>query len=102
MAEQFEFLILGAPERIRRQGRGWFGVRIEPGSPLGPAALPCDAEYIIVSASGRERSQELLRVARAQGCRALLEVSSAEEAVMAGEWGFDGVVSRSPLESPVP
>ena len=102
MAEQFGFLILNAPERIRQQGRGWFGVRIEPGSALGPATLPPEAECVIVAAAGRERSQELLRLAHAQGCRALLEVSSAEEAVMAGELGFDGVVSRSPLDSPVP
>jgi acyl transferase domain-containing protein len=102
MVEQFGFLILNAPERIRQRGQGWFGVRIEPGSPLGPAALPPDAECVIVAASGRERSQELLRLAHAQGCRALLEVSSAEEAAMAGELGFDGVVTRSPLDSPVP
>jgi acyl transferase domain-containing protein/NAD(P)-dependent dehydrogenase (short-subunit alcohol dehydrogenase family)/acyl carrier protein len=102
MAEQFGFLVLGAPERIRQQRRGWFGVRIEPGSPLDPVGLPPGAECLIVAASGRERSQALLPLAHAQGCRALLEVSSAEEAVMAGELGFDGVVSRSPLDSPVP
>jgi acyl transferase domain-containing protein/NAD(P)-dependent dehydrogenase (short-subunit alcohol dehydrogenase family)/acyl carrier protein len=102
MAEQFGFLILNAPERIRQQGRGWFGVRIEPGSALGPAALPPEAECVIVAAAGREGSPELLRLAHAQGCRALLEVSSAAEAVRAGELGFDGVVSRSPLDSPVP
>jgi acyl transferase domain-containing protein/NAD(P)-dependent dehydrogenase (short-subunit alcohol dehydrogenase family)/acyl carrier protein len=102
MAEQFGFLILNAPERIRQQERGWFGVRIEPGSASGPAALPPAAECVIVAAAGREGSQELLRLAHAQGCRALLEVSSAEEAVMAGELGFDGVVSRSPLDAPVP
>ena len=54
MAEQFGFLILNAPERIRQHGRGFFGVRIEPGSPLGPAALPPEAECVIVSAAGHE------------------------------------------------
>ncbi len=102
MAEQFGFLILNAPERIRQHGRGFFGVRIEPGSPLGPAALPPEAECVIVSAAGRERSQELLLLARAQACSVLLEVSTPEEAAMAGELGFDGVVSHSPLDSPVP
>src|ERR1700722_12375240 len=102
MAEQFGFLILNAPERIRQQGRGFFGVRVESGSPSSPAVLPPEAECVIVSAAGRERLQELLLLARTQACSVLLEVSTPEEAAMAGELGFDGVVSHSPLDSPVP
>ena len=98
MAEQFGFLILNAPERVRRQGGVSFAFRWEA---AGEAAPP-EAGCVIVAAAGRKRAQELLKLARAQSCRALLEVSSSEEAAMAGKLGFDGVVSKVPLESPVP
>jgi acyl transferase domain-containing protein/NAD(P)-dependent dehydrogenase (short-subunit alcohol dehydrogenase family)/acyl carrier protein len=97
MAEQFEFLILNAPERLR-QGRGLFGVRLDSAR----TALPSEAGWVVVRAAERARCEELLRLARAQACRALLEVASPEQAAMAGELGFDGVVAMSPLDSPVP
>ena len=99
MAEQFKFLILNVPEHLRRQARGLFGVRLNH---LDPAALPSEAECVVIRALDRAHCEELLRLARAQSRRALLEVSSPEEAVMAGELGFDGVVAESPLASPIP
>ena len=98
MAEQFGFLILNAPERVRRQGGDLFASRWEAAGEAAPPQAGC----VIVAAAGRKRAQELLKLARAQSCRALLEVSSSEEAAMAGKLGFDGVVSKVPLESPVP
>jgi acyl transferase domain-containing protein/NAD(P)-dependent dehydrogenase (short-subunit alcohol dehydrogenase family)/acyl carrier protein len=98
MPEQFEFLILNAPEHIRRQGRGLFGVMVDSGQ-SGPAS---EAECAIVAATGRKRTKELLKLARAQSRRVLLEVSNAEEAAMAGDLGFDGVVSTTVLVAPVP
>src|ERR1022692_1367119 len=97
MPEQFEFLILNAPERIR-QGASLFGVRLDSGRP----ELASQAECAIVAAAGRKRTKELLKLARAHSRRVLLEVSTVEEAVMAGDLGFDGVVSKTPLASPVP
>src|ERR1022692_1483932 len=97
MPEQFEFLILNAPERIR-QGASLFGVRLDPGQP----ELASEAECVIVAAAARKRTKELLKLARAHSRRVLLEVSTVEEAVMAGDLGFDGVVSKTPLASPVP
>src|ERR1017187_9402507 len=97
MPEQFEFLILNAPERIR-QGASLFGVRLDSGRP----ELASQPECAIIAAAGRKRTKELLKLARAHSRRVLLEVSTAEEAVMAGDLGFDGVVSKTPLASPVP
>ena len=98
MPEQFEFLILNAPERLRQDGRGLFGVRLDSVQ----AALASDAECVIVAAAGRKRTKELLRLARAQSRRVLWEVSTSEDAAMAGDLGFDGVVSKIPLAAPVP
>jgi len=100
MAEQFEFLILNAPEHIRRPERGLFGVRLSAQAPL--EALPSDVACVIVGAASRKRLKDLLRLVRAQARRALLEVSSPEEAALAGNLGFDGVVAKFPLASPVP
>src|ERR1022692_327441 len=97
MPEQFEFLILNAPERIR-QGASLFGVRLDSGRP----ELASEAACAILAAAGRKRTKELLKLARAHSRRVLLEVSTVEEAVMAGDLGFDGVVSKTPLASPVP
>jgi acyl transferase domain-containing protein/NAD(P)-dependent dehydrogenase (short-subunit alcohol dehydrogenase family) len=97
MPEQFEFLILNAPERIR-QGASLFGVRLDPGQP----ELASEAECVIVAAAARKRTKELLKLARAHSRRVLLEISTAEQATMAGDLGFDGVVSKTPLASPVP
>ena len=98
MPEQFEFLILNAPERLRQPGRGLFGVRLN----AGQTAPVSDAECVIVTATGRKRTKELLKLARAQSPRVLLEVSTPEDAALAGDLGFDGVVSKTPLTSPVP
>ncbi len=98
MPEQFEILILNAPERLRQHGRGLFGVRLDPDRP----SLNSEAEYAIIAAGGRKRTKELLKLARAQSRRVLLEVSTAEEAAMAGDLAFDGVVSKIPLAAPVP
>ncbi|HUE23824.1 MAG TPA: SDR family NAD(P)-dependent oxidoreductase [Bryobacteraceae bacterium] len=102
MPEQFEFLVLNAPERLRQHGvssgPGLFGVRLDSGRP----ELASEAECVIVAASGRKRAKELLRLARAQSRRVLLEVATAEEAAMAGDLGFDGVISKTPLASPIP
>jgi acyl transferase domain-containing protein/NAD(P)-dependent dehydrogenase (short-subunit alcohol dehydrogenase family)/acyl carrier protein len=98
MPEQFEFLVLNAPERLRQQGRGLFGVRLDSERP----SLVSKAECTVVAAGGRKRAKELLKLARAQSRRVLLEVSTAEEAAMAADLGFDGVVSMTPLASPVP
>jgi len=104
MAEQFEFLILNAPERFRRRvapsGPGLFGVRLDAGADL--AALPSGIDWVIVGPAGRKRLKDLLRLVRAQSLRALLEVSTPEEAGLAGNLGFDGVVARAPLASPAP
>src|ERR1039457_7299844 len=97
MPEQFEFLILNAPDRLR-QGAGLFGVRLDPARPELAAAAEC----AIVAAAGRKRTKELLKLARAHSRRVLLEVATAEEAAMAGDLGFDGVVSKTPLAAPVP
>src|SRR5579862_4366607 len=96
MPEKFEFLILNAPERIRQRD-GLFAVRLAAGAPLSP-----DAVCVIVAAAGRKRTKELLKQGRSHSQRVLLEVSTPEEAALAGELGFDGVVSRTPLDSPVP
>jgi acyl transferase domain-containing protein/NAD(P)-dependent dehydrogenase (short-subunit alcohol dehydrogenase family)/acyl carrier protein len=98
MPEQFEFLILNAPERLQQHGRGLFGVRLDTVRP----ELASGAECVMVAAAGRKRTKELLRLARAQSRRVLLEISTAEEAAMAGDLGFDGVVSKTPMVSPVP
>jgi acyl transferase domain-containing protein/NAD(P)-dependent dehydrogenase (short-subunit alcohol dehydrogenase family) len=98
MPEHFEFLILNAPERLRQQGRGLFGVRLDPERP----SLASEAECVIVAVAGRKRTKELLKLARTQSRRVLLEVSTAEEAAMAGDLGFDGVVSKAPLAASVP
>src|SRR5580658_7546438 len=98
MPQQFEFLILNAPERLRQQGRGLFGTRLDASQPT----LAPGAEWVIVAATGRKRTKELLKVARAQSRRVLLEVSTAEEAALAGDLGFDGVVSKTLLAAPVP
>jgi len=100
MPEQFEFLILNAPERLRKQGRCLFGIKLESGRPELDAE--CVAECVIVAAAGRKRAKELLKLARAQSRRVLLEAATAEDAAMAGDLGFDGVVSRTPLASPIP
>jgi len=100
MPEQFDFLILNAPERLRQSGAssapGLFGVRWEAGG-LAP-----ETECAIVAAAGRKRTKELLKQARAQSRRVLLEVSTPEEAAMAGDLGFDGVVSCVPVSASVP
>jgi acyl transferase domain-containing protein/NAD(P)-dependent dehydrogenase (short-subunit alcohol dehydrogenase family)/acyl carrier protein len=98
MPEQFEFLVLNAPERLRQHGRGVFGVRLDSDRP----SLASETECVIVAAAGRKRTKELLKLARAQPRRVLLEVSTPEQAAMAGELGFDGAVSKTPLASPVP
>jgi acyl transferase domain-containing protein/NAD(P)-dependent dehydrogenase (short-subunit alcohol dehydrogenase family)/acyl carrier protein len=102
MPEQFEFLVLNAPERLRRHGvssePGLFGVRLDSAR----SELVSEAECVIVAAAGRQRTNELLRLARAQSRRVLLEVSTSEEAAMAGDLGFDGVVSKTLLASPIP
>jgi acyl transferase domain-containing protein/NAD(P)-dependent dehydrogenase (short-subunit alcohol dehydrogenase family)/acyl carrier protein len=98
MAEHFGFLILHAPERIRLQGHGLFGVRID----AEHRDLPAGVECAIIRANDRAQRKELLKLARAQGCQALLEVSAAEDAAAAGKLGFDGVVAEAPLASPVP
>ncbi len=98
MAEQFDFLILNAPERLRQQGRGSFVVRLEG----DPAGLPPGIEWVQIQAASRKRSKELLKSVRAQGRRVLMEVSTPEEAALAGELGFDGVVAATPLASPIP
>ena len=102
MPEQFEFLVLNAPERLRQHGvssgPGLFGVRLDSNRP----ELASEAECVIVAAAGRKRTKELLRLARAQSRRVLLEVSTAEEAAMAGDLGFDGVVTKIPLTASVP
>src|ERR1035438_1035646 len=98
MPSQFEFLILNAPDRLRQHGSALFGVRLDSGHP----ELASQAECVIVAAAGRKRTKELLRLARAQSRRVLLEVATAEEAAMAGDLGFDGVVSKTPLAAPVP
>ena len=102
MPEQFEFLVLNAPERLRQQGApsgpGLFGVRLDANRP----ELASDAECVIVAAAGRKRTKELLKLARAHSRRVLLEVSTAAEAALAGDLGFDGVVSKTPLAAPVP
>jgi acyl transferase domain-containing protein/NAD(P)-dependent dehydrogenase (short-subunit alcohol dehydrogenase family)/acyl carrier protein len=100
MPEQFEFLILNAPERLRKPGRCLFGVKLESGRPELDAE--CVAECVIVAAAGRKRAKELLKLARAQSRRVLLEAATAEDAAMASDLGFDGVVSRTPLASPIP
>jgi hypothetical protein len=103
MAEQFEFLILNGPEQLRQPGRGQFAVQVEAEV---PGALPAGVAWLIVPTAGKAANKaalkKLLKQARALPCRVLLEVSSPEQAAMAGELGFDGVVSRSPLDSPVP
>jgi len=99
MPEQFEFLILNAPEHVRQVSSGTlFGVRLNSSRP----ELASAAECAIVAAAGRKRNKELLRLARAHSRRVLLEVSTAEEAALAGDLGFDGVVSKTLLTSPVP
>ncbi len=100
MPEQFEFLILNAPERLQQASyrAGLFGVRLDPTRP----ELTPEAECVIVAVAGRKRTKELLKLARARSRRVLLEVSTAEEAALAGDLGFDGVVSKTPLAAPVP
>ena len=98
MPSQFEFLILNAPDRLRQHGSELFGVRLDSVRP----ELASQAECVIVAAAGRKRTKELLRLARAQSRRVLLEVATPEEAAMAGDLGFDGVVSKTPLAAPVP
>jgi acyl transferase domain-containing protein/NAD(P)-dependent dehydrogenase (short-subunit alcohol dehydrogenase family)/acyl carrier protein len=100
MPEQFKFLVLNAPERVRQVSppSGMFGVRLDSSRP----DLASAAECVLVAAAGRKRTKELLKMARAQSRRVLLEVSTAEDAAMAGELGFDGVVSKTPLAAPVP
>ena len=102
MPEQFEFLILNAPDRLRRPGasagQGLFGVRLDAARP----ELASEAECVIVATAGRKRTKELLKLARAHSRRVLLEVSTAEEAALAGDLGFDGVVAKTPLASPIP
>ena len=102
MPEQFEFLVLNAPERLRQQGApsgpGLFGVRMDANRP----ELASDVECVIVAAAGRKRTKELLKLARSHSRRVLLEVSSATEAALAGDLGFDGVVSKTALAAPVP
>ena len=104
MPQQFEFLIVNAPERLRQQGAsyGLFGFRLDANRPAAASAAECTAECIIVAAAGRKRTKELLKLARAQSRRVLLEVAAAEDAAMAAELGFDGVVSATPLSAPVP
>jgi acyl transferase domain-containing protein/NAD(P)-dependent dehydrogenase (short-subunit alcohol dehydrogenase family) len=98
MPQQFEFLILHAPERLQRQGRCLFAVRLDSRQPeLAPAA-----EYAIVAAAGRKRSKELLKLGRAHSRRVLLQVSTADEAALAADLGFDGIVSAAPLASSLP
>ena len=100
MPEQFEFLFLNAPEHLRQPGttttRGLFGVRFDSNPPA--SAVEC----LVVSPSSRKRTKEQLRLARTHAPRVLLEVSTADEAAMAGDLGFDGVISKTPLASPVP
>src|ERR1700691_24558 len=104
MPEHFEFLVVNAPERLRRHalssGPGLFGVRLDPVRP--DLASAAEAECVIVAAGGRKRTKELVKLARAQSRCVLLEVSTTEEAAMAGDLGFDGVVSKTLLASPVP
>ena len=98
MPEQFQFLIVNAPERLRRSGLGLYGEKMD----ATRTATAADAGYVIVPAVGRDRAQELLSLARAKSPRVLLEVASAAQAAMAGELGFDGVVATAPVTSPVP
>jgi acyl transferase domain-containing protein/NAD(P)-dependent dehydrogenase (short-subunit alcohol dehydrogenase family)/acyl carrier protein len=103
MAEQFEFLILNGPEQLRQPGRGQFAVQVEAEV---PGALPAGVAWLIVPTAGKAANKaalkKLLKQARALPCRVLLEVSSPEQAAMAGELGFDGVVAQAPLASPIP
>ncbi|HUO29467.1 MAG TPA: hypothetical protein VMU80_09630, partial [Bryobacteraceae bacterium] len=98
MPEQFQFLIVNAPERLRRSGLGLYGEKMD----ATRTATAADAGCVIVPAVGRDRAQELLSLARAKSPRVLLEVASAAQAAMAGELGFDGVVATAPVTSPVP
>ena len=100
MPEQFEFLILNAPERLRQAPSGLqlFGVRLDADRP----ELASEAACAIVAPAGRKRTKELLKLARTHTRRVLLEVSTADEAVLAGDLGFDGIVARTSLPSPVP
>jgi acyl transferase domain-containing protein/NAD(P)-dependent dehydrogenase (short-subunit alcohol dehydrogenase family)/acyl carrier protein len=98
MPSQFEVLILNAPERLRRNCPCLFGVRLDASRPELASATDC----VIVASAGRKRTKELLRLARTQSRCVLLEVSTAEEAALAGDLGFDGVVSKAPLAAPVP
>jgi acyl transferase domain-containing protein/NAD(P)-dependent dehydrogenase (short-subunit alcohol dehydrogenase family)/acyl carrier protein len=100
MPEQFEFLILNAPERLRQAPSGLqlFGVRLDAERP----ELASEAACAIVAPVGRKRTKELLKLARAHTRRVLLEVSTADEAVLAGDLGFDGIVAKTSLPSPVP
>src|SRR5690242_1338054 len=94
MAEQFEFLILNAPEGIRLQSRALLGVKLD----ADRAVIPSEAAWVIVAGPRKE----LLRDAHAQSRRALMEVSSPKEAARAHELGFDGVVAKVPISSPIP
>ena len=71
MPEQFEFLVLNAPERLRQQGApsgpGLFGVRLDANRP----ELASDAECVIVAAAGRKRTKELLKLLDLHGAAAL-------------------------------
>ena len=100
MPEHFEFILLNAPERLRQQGAsaGVFGVRWDAAKP----EVAADAECVIVPTAARKRTKELLKLARAHARRVLLEAATAEEAAMAGDLGFDGVVATAPLDVPVP
>src|ERR1035438_7990881 len=98
MPSQFEFLILNAPDRLRQHGSALFGVRLDASHP----ELASQSECVIVAAAGRKRTKELLRLARAQSRRVLLEVATAEEGAMAGDLGVHGVISKTPLAAPVP
>ena len=98
MPRQFEFLIINAPEQLRRSGLGLLGEKMDAAGPESAR----EAGYMIVPAAGRKRTKELLKLARTKSPCVLLEVAAAEEAALAGDLGFDGVVATAPLASPVP
>lgn len=102
MAEHFDFLILNASERLRGQVRGLYGLRVAAADSAATDPLPAGMDYVLVRGTGRKRLKDVLKQVHSQSRRALLEAASGQEAALAGELGFDGVVAESLIESPVP
>lgn len=98
MAEPFGFMILNAPDPVRQRPGALYGVRIG----TDRADFPPGFEWVIIRGKDRAHCKKLLQLAHAQSRRLLLEISSPEEAAMAGELGFDGVVAKAPVSSPIP